>query len=95
MDEQESKPAAAGEERSQQPQTAKFCVEVVAGLIPGKDPDPEFTRRWWISSEEWEAAGEKGGELLAETNGRALGYAGLLMLQPGRLNWVRTDWILF
>lgn len=30
---------------------------------------------------------------MADYNGRALGYAGLLMLQPNRVNWVRTEWI--
>jgi hypothetical protein len=74
-------------------ENARVVVEVVAGLIPGKDPDPEFSRRWVLTSAEWEAAGERQGEKLAELNGRAQGYAGMLMLQPDRLNWVRTDWI--
>lgn len=71
---------------------AKLIIEVVAGLLPGKDPDPEFTRRYAITSAEWEASKDTGA-LLAEVNGRAQGYAGLLMLQPDRLNWVRTDWV--
>lgn len=71
---------------------ARVVVEVVAGLIPGQ-PMPEYTRRWGIDSEEWSDAGEKQMELLAEVNGKAQGYAALLMLQPNRLNWVRTDWI--
>ncbi len=74
-------------------ESARVIVEVVAGLIPGKDPDPEFTRRFHITGAEWEEAGENQGNLLAEVNGRAQGYAGYLMLQPDRLNWVRTDWI--
>lgn len=75
--------------------SARVIVEVVAGLIPGQDPEPEYTRRWALTSEEWKAAGDAGkqGEALAELNGRAQGYAGMLMLQPDRLNWVRTDWI--
>ncbi len=76
--------------------SARIVVEVVAGLIPGKDPMPEYTRRWSITSQQWEeAAGtpEGQGTLLAEFNGRAQGYANLLMLQPDRVNWVRTDWI--
>jgi hypothetical protein len=73
--------------------SARVIVEVVAGLLPGKDPDPEFTRRYAITSEQWQQAGEKQLELLAEVTGKAQGYAALLMLQPDRLNWVRTDWI--
>jgi hypothetical protein len=74
-------------------ETARVAVEVVAGLIPQR-PEPEFTRRWVLSSQEW-ADAENPSELLAEMNGRATGYAGLLMLQPDRLNWVRVDWIWF
>lgn len=74
--------------------SARVIVEVVAGLIP-QTPDPELTRRWAITSDEWDTAGPDGtqSELLAVLNGKAIGYAGLLMLQPDRLNWVRTDWI--
>jgi hypothetical protein len=77
-------------------ESAKLIIEVVAGLLPGKDPEPEFTKRWAITSKEWSEAGVKAGgqsELLAERNGQAQGYAALLMLQPDRLNWVRTDWV--
>lgn len=37
-------------------ESAKAAIEVVAGLIPGKDPLPELTRRWFITSSEWDAA---------------------------------------
>lgn len=76
-------------------ENARLIVEVVAGLLPGKDPDPQFTRRFAITGREWREAHESGtvGELLAKTNGQAQGYAALLMLQPDRLNWVRTEWI--
>lgn len=77
-------------------ESARVIVEVVAGLLPGKDPDPDFTRRFAITSKEWEIAGgmpNGQSELLATVNGKAQGYAALLMLQPDRLNWVRTDWI--
>lgn len=77
------------------PQTVRMAVEVVAGLIPGKDPEPEYTKRWVLTSEQWNAEGVDQSALLAEINGRAQGYAMLLMLQPDRLNWVRTDWIWF
>ena len=72
--------------------SAKILIEVVAGLLPGKDPDPRYTRRWAITSEEWRDA-EDEGTLLAERNGQAQGYAAWLMMQPDRLNWVRLDWV--
>lgn len=72
--------------------SAKVIVEVQAGVIPGT-PEPEYTRRWAMTSDEWEAAGPKAGEELAMLNGKAQGYAMLLMLQPDRLNWVRTEWL--
>lgn len=75
---------------------AKLLIEVVAGVMP-ESPMPEYTRRYAITSDQWEEAVSKGesgpAELLAETAGRAQGYAALLMLQPDRLNWVRTDWV--
>lgn len=73
---------------------ARVIVEVVAGLIP-QQPEPEFTQRWAITSNEWHGLADdvERAKLLAETNGKAQGYAGWLMMQPDRLNWVRTDWI--
>lgn len=72
--------------------STKVIVEVMAGVIPGQ-PEEEHTRRWALSSDEWEAAGDKASEKLAVLNGQAIGYAALLMLQPDRFNWVRTDWL--
>jgi hypothetical protein len=66
-------------------------VEVVAGLVP-EIPEPEFTRRWALTSRQWNDAEDKSGTL-AELAGRANGYATLLMVQPDRVNWVRLDWI--
>lgn len=84
-------------------ETARVLLEVTAGLIPER-PEPELTKHFHITSAEWQAAGdplEAGSDLevsrqsalLADRNGRALAYANLLMLQPDRVNWVRTDWI--
>lgn len=75
-------------------ESARVIVEVVAGVIPGTAME-EHTRRYAITGTEWAEAEQAGrtGDLLAETNGRAQGYAGLLMLQPNALNWVRTEWI--
>ncbi len=79
---------------------ARVIIEVVAGLIPGGEPEREYSRKFVITAQQWHDAGiqdEGGGlgqaELLALTNGKAQGYAALLMMQPDRLNWVRTDWI--
>jgi len=72
-------------------ESAKVIVEVVAGVIP-EQPMPEHTKRWHISGKEWDEHHDPA-ILLAETNGKAQGYAAFLMLQPDRLNWVRTDWI--
>ncbi len=77
-------------------ESARFAIEVVAGVLPGT-PQLELTRRWIVTSKEWRDAGDAGkqGELLAEASGKAAGYAGLLQLQPDRLNWVKTEWIWF
>ncbi len=77
-------------------ETARFAIDVVAGVLPGT-PDPELTRRWFVTSKEWETAvaEDKSAELLAETSGKAAGYAGLLQLQPDRLNWVKTEFVWF
>jgi hypothetical protein len=71
--------------------SARVIVEVQAGVLPGT-PEPEFTRRWAITSDEWDIAGDQS-ETLATLNGKAVGYAMLLMLQPDRVNWVRTEWL--
>lgn len=72
-------------------ESAKLIIEVMAGLIPER-PEPELTRRYAMTSRQWDAADDKG-VALAELNGQATGYASSLMLQPDRLNWVRTDWL--
>jgi hypothetical protein len=75
--------------------SARVLLEVTAGLIPER-PEPELTRQWAITSAEWQEAQqtESGqGFLLSTRNGQAQGYAAFLMMQPDRVNWVRTDWI--
>ena len=87
---------------------ARLLVEVTASVLPPEidftdqegpwqrsRPEKEHTRVFVITSEEWAAAGEadRQGELLAEVNGKATGYAQLLMLQPDRFNHVRVDWL--
>jgi hypothetical protein len=70
--------------------SARVIASVVAGVIPGR-PDPQYTRQYVLTEKEWSEGSD--GQALAEVNGRALGYAGLLMLQPDRVNWVRTEWV--
>jgi hypothetical protein len=83
-------------------ETAKLVIEVSAGLIPGQ-AEPEFTRRWAITSAEWEVAqaeDEKADEahrfyaylLLSGRAAQADEYARALR-NPARFNYVRTDWI--
>ncbi len=86
---------------------ARAAIEVTAGLIPGQ-PVPEFTRRWAITSAEWQEANRldderatdfygatSTGNVLADRQGAAMAYAQLLMFQPDRVNWVRVDWVWF
>lgn len=74
-------------------ESARVVLEVTGGLIPGR-PDSELTRRWALTSAKWHDLDDRGkSTALAELNGQAQGYAGLLMLQPDRLNWVRLDWV--
>lgn len=77
-------------------ETARVIIEVVAGVIP-EMPEPEHTKRWAVTSEEWAAATAEGPDacsnLLADRVARAHGYAFLLSMQPDRFNWVRVDWL--
>lgn len=76
-------------------ETTRCAVQVDAGVLPGT-PEPEFSKVWAIQSEEWHAAeGDEQVVLLVELAGKANAYATYLMLQPSRLNWVKTEWIWF
>lgn len=70
----------------------RCTVDVVAGVVPGT-PDPEFTRQYFIYSEEWTAATADHALLLTELAGRASAYATYLMLRPDQVNWVKTEWL--
>lgn len=70
-------------------------IEVFAGRT-ADEPVDRHTKRFVITSAEWQEAVRAGAEatLLAERQGEALGYAGLLMLQtPFVLGWVQVQWI--
>jgi hypothetical protein len=73
----------------------KVSWEVVAGIVPGQI-QPEHTRRWHLTSDEW--YGEKGLELLILRAAEAQAYASYLQVlcSQGRLvNWVRTDFVWY
>jgi lysophospholipase L1-like esterase len=82
-------------ETATQAQTARCGVDVVAGVLPGQ-PMAEYTRQWFISSEEWSAdKGKNQATLLSDLAGRATAWGTYLMLQPDRVNWVKVEWIWF
>lgn len=66
---------------------AKLIIEVVAGVLPGQ-PEAEFTRRWAITSEQW----ENDRDAVIRAYGESREYAATLE-NPSRVNWVRRDWI--
>lgn len=73
--------------------SARILIEVTAGMIPGR-VDAEFTKKWAVSSEEWD--GGKGLQAVLDTVGLAHSYA--LKLQLNSMsgmapNWVRVDWV--
>lgn len=70
---------------------ARIVVDVQVGLLPGT-PMNEYSKRFAITSEEWHGTEDKA-TLLSEFNGKVQGYAIYWMMQPDRVNWVRTDWI--
>jgi hypothetical protein len=74
--------------------SARLLIEVTAGIIPGQAM-AEHRRVFAVTSPQWQRATEAGtqSEVLADANGRAQGYAALLMLQPDQVNWVNTHWL--
>lgn len=78
-------------------ESARVIIEVVAGVIPGT-PMPEYTKKFFITSDAWYAQGKYQGksedakmELLAVL-GLAQEYMRNLM-NPQAVNWVRLDWV--
>jgi hypothetical protein len=69
----------------------KAIIEVQAGALPGI-PDPDLTRRWHSSAEEWDAVSSVEA-LLAGRYALAQAYAREL-LDPVRVRWSRTTWLL-
>ncbi len=78
------------------PITSARCVwEVVAGILPG-EAEPSHTRRWGLTSEEWN--GGLGLELFVTREAEAGAYARYLQLlcSTGQeVNWTRVDFIWY
>lgn len=75
---------------------AKGAWEVRAGIIPGT-PEPEFTRRWFYSSQDYEedvARPQEENTTFCRLREEALEYARGLH-DPRRLNWVEMSWIWY
>jgi hypothetical protein len=67
----------------------------MVGVVPGS-PEPEWSRQWFITSEEWYANdGEDQAHLLSDLAGKASAWATYAMLQPERFNWVKMEWVWF
>jgi hypothetical protein len=76
-------------------ESARCAWEVTAGLLPGETM-PEHTRRWGLSSDEWD--GGKGYELFLQREALATAYARYLqeLCAGGReVNWTRLDFVWF
>jgi hypothetical protein len=67
--------------------------EVTVGVIPG-EPIPEHTKRFPLTSREWEQGTEAGFDALQAAQGAAMVYA-MGMQNPNLSNWVRVDWIWY
>jgi len=76
-------------------QSARIVIEVIAGIFPGT-PDEKHTKRWGITSEEWE--GPERFKLFLERAAQANAYAlylQTLYMEGLEVNWTRTDFIWF
>lgn len=80
-----------GQNMTSTAQTAKYAVEVVAGIIPGVVMS-EFTKQFWVSSDEWRSLPTL--ESIQDKWGEANQYATGL-LNPNELNWVQISWVWF
>lgn len=76
-------------------QAARCAWEVTAGLIPGT-VDHQHTRRWGLTSEEWDEG--RGYQLFLEREAQAGAYARYLqeLCANGReVNWTRVEFVWF
>lgn len=74
------------------PEETLRCVwEVTAGIIPGQVMR-DHTRRFPLTSRQWDGGSEAGVDAYNEAATEAMIYARGLM-SPAHLNWVRVDWV--
>lgn len=73
---------------------AKAFIEVVGGVLPN-EPMPEYTKRWWYTSGDYEAdqtvppdQPTAFSKMLDEAHEHAKGLS-----NPAYVNWVRVEWI--
>lgn len=76
-------------------EVTRAAWEVTAGVIPNM-PEPEHTRRFFLSEAEWDRGNKdgKGVDRFMALQGEAMVYA-LSLQHPNHLNWVRLEWIWF
>lgn len=67
--------------------------EISAGIIPGQ-PDPQLTRRVFLTSDEWDGGSVEGVDRLMAKQGEAMMLA-LSLQNPSRTNWVSLEWIWY
>lgn len=75
--------------------SARCVWEVSGGLLPGQ-AEPEHTKRFGLTSDEWD--GGKGYALFLEREAQAGAYARFLqeLCVNGRsVNWTRVDFVWF
>lgn len=82
-------------------ESARVIIDVQVGVMPG-EPEPQFTRRWVITSDEWEEAQARDAVcddahafsslLLLTSRAAAADEYARLVRNPARFNWVRTEW---
>ena len=78
-------------------QRARILIEVVAGVIP-KQPMPEYTKQWAITSDTWYAEGKfkdkpaDAQDAMLQVYGHAQEYMRTLW-NPKIVNWVEMTWI--
>jgi len=78
----------------QKSESLRVAVDVEAGVLVGT-PELEFTKRYYITSGDWNDPEADHAALLTEMVGKATGWATYCMLQPDRFNWVKTEWVWF
>lgn len=93
MTEEDKRAAEEDMEPSEKFEPMRCAVEVFGGILPGQ-LEEDLTRRWFILSKDWNENPDQAIQLI-ELAGKANAYATYLMLQPDRLNWVKTEWIWF